>query len=321
MKKNAKRILSAVLCLCLAAPSLFGCASGRDDGELNVLCTVFPVYDWVRGIVGDTEGVEVSLLVENGTDLHSFQPSFSDMAKIKNADVVIYVGGESDKWVSDSVADDAEAIALSELDGMSLYSISSEYIAEGHEHGEEHEHDHEESFDEHLWLSVRNAAVACGHISETLCRLDGDNADVYERNTSEYTARLAALDTRLAALCESADTPLIFADRFPFVYLFRDYGLEYYAAFDGCTTDTNADFDTVIRLAARLDETNGKYVLITESPTEGLAEQVIESSTAKSAGILTLNSMQSQGIGSEETYLSIMEGNVAVLEKIFKTED
>lgn len=319
--KKSKKILAAAIGICILFTALSGCNNQREDEKLTVLCTVFPVYDWVCNIVGNSDTVKVELLVQNGTDLHSFQPSFADIAKIKNADAVVYVGGESDKWVKESVADEAAAIAVSELDGISLYSISSEYIAEEHEHDEEEGHKHG-SFDEHIWLSVKNAAVTCNYVSEVLCSLDADGADNYKKNTEAYISSLNTLDKRFSEICADASAPLVFADRFPFVYLFRDYGLEYYAAFEGCTTDTGASPDTIVKLANRLDEIGGRFVLVTENPTKGLAEKVIEESSSKNAEIIALNSMQSvkADSGETETYISIMESNASALEKILKTE-
>lgn len=321
MKKILKKISVFFLCAALlSAPfSIISCSKQENDGQLTVLCTVFPLYDWVKNIVGDSDNVEALLLVNNGTDLHSYQPSFEDMAKIKDSDVVVYIGGESDKWVEDSISDTASRIKLSALDGISLCSISDESIAEAH--GEEHAHSHDESFDEHLWLSLGNAVTACKHISDTLCSLDAKNAESYVENTADYISRVDELDQSFTEICANAPSHVIFADRFPFVYLFEEYGVGYYAAFEGCTTDTNADFDTVIKLASRLNELNVGYVLVTENPTKGLAEKVIAESNAKNAQIVSLNSMQAVTADENTDYVEIMRANAEALKKIFTSED
>lgn len=324
MKNKLKNLSVIMLCAILLFSSLFtaSCSNEKDNGKLTVLCTVFPLYDWVKNIIGGCDSAEALLLVNSGADLHSYQPSFEDMAKIKNSDVVVYIGGESDKWVEDSISDSAVRIKLSEIDGMSLLSISDESLADAHD--EEHSHHHDSSFDEHLWLSISNATTACEYISDTLCELDGENADSYTQNTSDYISRLNTLDTSLTEICASAPSHVVFADRFPFVYLFEEYGIGYYAAFEGCTTDTNADFDTVIKLATRLNESGLNYVLVTESPTRGLAEKVIAESKAKSAQIVSLNSMQALNaseISDGADYIEIMTVNAEVLKKIFKSED
>ena len=322
MKIIAKRFFIMTLCVALAvAPlSLSSCKQSNGDGRLKVLCTVFPIYDWVTNVTKDCEAVSVSLLVDNGTDLHSYQPSFADMAKIKESDVVIYVGGESDKWIEDSLESDTVAIKLSEIESVSLYSISSENIAQENAHDHEAEHEHTDSFDEHLWLSVRNAIAACRYISSVLSDMDADNSEIYEQNALTYINSLSELDSRLAEICSGVTLPVIFADRFPFVYLFNDYSVPYYAAFEGCSTDTNADFDTVIKLSDMLDDHACQYVLTTESPIDQLAQKAIGESAQKTASVISLDSMQSitfEDIAAGSTYLGIMEHNADVLQEIF----
>ena len=321
MKRTAKNLIALILCLSLLGGTAFfaSCSKKSSNEKLTVLCTVFPIYDWVKNVTSGVDGVEVTLLVENGADLHSFQPSFSDMAKIKNSDVVIYVGGDSDKWVRDSVSDNALTVELSSADGITLYEPSKENIASPHEH-EEHSGEHQGAFDEHIWLSVRNARVACESICQAMCEIDADNAQIYLNNTQNYTSKLQELDTKLREICADS-TPIVFADRFPFIYLFEDYNVSYFAAFEGCSTDTDADFDTVIRLATKLDELQSKYVLVTENPTAGLAEKTIAESKNKNASIISLDSMQSltaQSISDGATYVGIMTQNISALEQIFK---
>lgn len=320
MKKTFKIFLSIFTCLALISASLSfsSCKKSDEDGNVSVLCTVFPIYDWVANIAKDVEGVTLSLLVDNGTDMHSFQPSFADMAEIKQSNVVIYVGGESDKWIEDALDGDTVAIKLSAIDGISLYGISSESIAHGHDH--EHDHEHPESYDEHLWLSVRNAVTSCKYISEALENIDKNNAHTYQENTKSYTDKLDGIDQKLSDICANAASPVVFADRFPFVYLFNDYSVQYYAAFEGCSTDTNADFDTVIRLSEKIGEYGCRYVLTTESPIKELAEKAISESNQTEIEVLALDSMQSitaEKIEQGCSYLEIMEQNAAVLQKIF----
>ena len=317
MKKIFIRLVSsALLCLLTLCP-LSGCGKAEDSDDIDITCTVFPIYDWVRSIVGDTKGVNVRLLVKNGTDVHSFQPSFEDMATVKGSEAVVYIGGASDGWIGDSASEGAEKLSISELEGIRLYSASD--VTDSHTHHEGEEHSHTETFDEHLWLSISNAKVTCQEIYGLLCRLDGDNKEAYESNLSAYMSKLDALDSAMEAIGEKADTPLIFADRFPFVYLFSDYGIDCYAAFEGCSADTSADFETVVRLAEKMNEQKLDHVLVTESSDGQLAKSIIGASERKQAEILVLNSMQAMGGGEMESasYIDIMSSNVAVLEKIF----
>ena len=236
-EKNMKKIFirlvaSALLCLLTLCP-LSSCGKAEDSGDIDITCTVFPIYDWVRSIVGDTEGVNVRLLVKNGTDVHSFQPSFEDMATVKGSEAVVYIGGASDGWIGDSASEGAEKLSISELEGIRLYSASD--TTDSHTHHEGEEYSHTETFDEHLWLSISNAKVTCKEIYGLLCRLDGDNKEAYESNLSDYMSKLDSLESAMAAIGEKADKPLVFADRFPFVYLFSDHGIECYGIFIGKT--------------------------------------------------------------------------------------
>ncbi|MBO7311157.1 MAG: zinc ABC transporter substrate-binding protein [Clostridia bacterium] len=322
MKKTFVKILSFCLCLLMLATPLCSCRSKDSSDKLTVLCTVFPVYDWVKSITQDTENIEVELLVQNGADLHSFQPSFSDMASIKNSDIVIYVGGESDKWVSDSISENAVAVELSSIDGMSKHGISKESVASESE--DHHEHDHDNTMDEHIWLSVKNAMIACEYICHVLSEKSEINAEKISQSAKSYISTLEGIDKALTDMCVDASSPVVFADRFPFVYLFSDYNIPYYAAFEGCTTDTNADFSTIIELAEKLDESEYNCVLTTESPNDALVSKVISQATKKNAEALALNSMQSltsQDIEDGASYIDIMTANTAVLQKLFKAKD
>ena len=320
--RMARRIIATLVCLALLVGALFSFGCAQKAGGVEILCTVFPIYDWARNVIGESDGVTLSLLVENGTDMHSFQPSFMDVAKIKQCDVLVLVGGESDKWVAEAADDDTVIIRLSELEGITLYEVSSQSGA--HDHGEGHEHKAghvEHTFDEHLWLSIANAKVASSAICDVICSLDGESKDVYKNNLEMFSDKLSSLDKRFRELTDGADATLIFADRFPFVYLFEDYGLEYYAAFESCTTDTNADFETVVRLAEAADGQSGRWVLVTESSDKALAESVIRASKREDLEIRALDSMQSltgEDVKGGVTYVGIMESNLEVLEEILK---
>ena len=320
MKKFIRSLLAATLAVLLVLPSalMSGCKKNEDDG-LKILCTVFPLYDWARNVVGDTDGVSVQLLVNNGTDIHSYQPSFSDTATIKESDAVLYVGGVSDTWVEEAIPQSAISIKLSETDGVELYDVSAHSIAEEHEH----DHGHTDGFDEHVWLSLKNAIAATEAICDTLSSIDSENADTYRENANGYIEKLSALDEQMEDVATLINETVIFADRFPFVYLFEDYGIDYYAAFEGCTTEADANFDTVIALAERLRDAECGHIFTTEAPNSALVDSIIRESTV-AAERTSLDSMQSIGGADVEasSYIDIMERNVSVLQQIFsKTED
>lgn len=319
-----KRIICALLVICIAF-SLFSCTSSNkkeDNGKIKILCTLFPQYDWIRNIIAGVEGVEASLIIANGTDPHSYQPTAADIMNISNCDMIIYVGGDSDTWVKKAIErsknQNINAIALAELDGIQLHNISSS--SHSHEEDSHEEHSHSghshSSLDEHLYLSLENASTAVKKLASKLCGIDPDNSDAYLKNALEYSIKLNNISEDFKLEIESIpehDRFILFADRFPFVYLLSDYKIHYSAAFEGCTTDVDADFDTVIRLIHEADEHNVNYIAVTESSDKSLANTVISSTKSKEQKIITLNSMQSvtrSQIDNGVTYISIMKENI-----------
>ena len=238
---NIKKIVSSVMAAALLAGSLCSCAGDvNGEGKKTIVTTIFPEYDWVMNILGDkADQFEVVLLMDKGTDLHSYQPSVTDLAVISECDLFVYVGGESDAWAEDAVSQ-ATNKDMQVLDLLSVIGSNAveEELVEGMECEEEEEEGEEEGpeYDEHVWLSLRNASVLCGAICEEIDKIDPDNRDVYDSNLSSYQENLSDLDQRYAEVVSSAayDT-LLFGDRFPFRYLIEDYGLHYYAAFLGCS--------------------------------------------------------------------------------------
>lgn len=313
------KCISPIIAAVLILLSLCACADTKtaESGKIKVVCTVFPIYDWTREIVGDK--AEIIWLAQNGTDMHSFQPSVADIVKIAECDVLIYIGGESDKWVNEASKqyenEDRELINLTALLGDSL---KEEEHTEGME--EEHEHEEEETeYDEHVWLSIKNAVLFSGAIADALADKDPQNAEFYKENARNYTKKLTALDGEYQkAASEAKNKTLLFADRFPFRYLTEDYGLSYYAAFPGCSSETEASFETVAFLSAKADELGLKSIIKTETAGTKIAETVIANTKEKNQEILVLDSMQSVGIKDAKngiTYLSVMEKNLETLKK------
>ena len=296
------------------------------DKKLNIVTNIFPEYDWTRAILGDrADDVNLTMLLDNGTDLHSFQPAVKDIMKVSSCDLLIYVGGESDQWIEDALESaqnkDMKTINLMEVLGD---SIKEEETVEGmqesdHDHDHDHEDEEEKEYDEHVWTSMRNAEVICDAIAATLEEMDPENKEIYQSNAETYKEKLSALDEEYQETVDSAkQKTLIFADRFPFRYLVDDYGLNYYAAFSGCSAESEASFKTVTFLAGKVDELGVQSVLTMEKSDDRIAQTVIENTKAKDQKILQLNSMQS--ITSEEiadgaTYLSVMEDNLGVLKE------
>ena len=326
MKSLKSRLVCSllVLCLLLSTFSLFSCAEKKDDGKLHIVCTLFPQYDWLRNIVSGSQSIELDLIIANGSDPHSYQPTAADIMTISNCDILIYVGGDSDEWVKKAIErsknDNIQTIVLTELEGVNVYGISaSSHSHEGHSHGDGHDGHSHSALDEHIYLSLRNAMASVREITEILCEKDPASKELYKENSDIYLEKLLALSSDLAlavGIVPEEERFVLFADRFPFVYLLSDYGVHYAAAFEGCTTDVDADFDTVLRLIHEADEHNVKYIAVTESSDKALAETVISSTKTKKQKILTFNSMQAisrQKINGGATYLSIMEENAKAL--------
>ena len=321
MKKFTALLLTFVLFLSLCPVS----GLAEEAGKIRVVTTIFPIYDWVREIAGDTGNTEITLLLDSGVDLHSFQPSAQDILKVATCDLFIYVGGESDEWAEDALAEavnpDMVVISLVEALGE---NAKAEEIVEGMEAEEEEEEgeegeEEEPEIDEHVWLSLRNAQVFTSAIADALAQKDPANADSYRANAEAYGAKLAALDAAYAGAVDSAaHKTLLFGDRFPFRYLTDDYGLAYYAALAGCSAETEASFETVIFLAKKTDELQLPAVLTIEGKDHRIAETIIGSTADKNRKLLTLNSMQgttANDIEQGATYLKIMEDNLAVLKE------
>ena len=329
---NVKKIIAGAAILLALTTSMFAAKAKKSD-KLKVVTTIFPEYDWTREIIGDkASNVELTLLLGNGVDLHSYQPSIQDIAKISTADIFIYVGGESDGWVKDALKNatnkNMKVINLMETLGD---KVKAEEIKEGMQAEEEEEHEHhhdgdhdedEVEYDEHVWLSLRNAKILCAEIAATLCEKDPANAASYKANLASYTARLDALDAKYAATVKAGSKKtILFGDRFPFRYLVDDYGLDYFAAFVGCSAETEASFETVIFLSKKVDELGLNSVLKIESGDGKIARTIIQNTRKKNARVLTLDSIQSTTLKQAKTgttYLSIMEDNLKVLEEVLK---
>ena len=323
-----KKFLSAIVAVFLAVGSLTACSSAgaKSSNKINIVTTIFPEYDWVMNVLGENPaGAEVTMLLDNGVDLHSFQPTAADIMKISSADLFVYVGGESDDWVEDALKEavNKNMIVINLLDVLGD-SVKEEELVEGMQ-GEDEEEEEEEGeveYDEHVWLSLKNAQVLVQSISDAIQKIDSANAETYKNNTAKYIESLKSLDADYRAAVDSASVKtILFGDRFPFRYLVDDYGLSYYAAFVGCSAETEASFETITFLAKKVDELGLPAVLTIEGKDKRIAETIIENTASKNQKVLTLDSMQSvssKDIQNGTTYISIMESNLAVLKEAVK---
>ena len=318
--KYARKLISGLLTapILFAACSCSSSAGSVKSDKLKIVTTIFPEYDWVRNIAGDNIGnIELTLLCDNGVDMHSYQPTASDIIKISSCDVFVYVGGESDEWVEDAVKEavnkDMKVVNLmAVLDGETV----QEEIVDGMQTEEEDEEDGGVEYDEHVWLSLNHAQRLVIEIAKAMGEADPDNRQKYDDNAEAYGVTLYELDLKYQEVVNNAgkDT-LLFGDRFPFRYLTDDYNLKYYAAFAGCSAETEASFDTVVFLANKVDELGLTAVITIDSADQAIAKTIIENTTSKDQAILVLDSMQSTKTSDNRSYVDIMESNLEVLKK------
>ncbi|MDR0922779.1 MAG: metal ABC transporter substrate-binding protein [Hungatella sp.] len=292
-----------------------------NNNKLSVVCTIFPEYDWVKEILGSHgNNGEITMLMDNGVDLHSYQPTADDIIKISNCDMFIYVGGESDYWVKDALKEaknkDMVVVNLLEVLGD---TVKEEEVVEGMESEEETQENSEEGpeYDEHVWLSLKNAKILSNYIASKLGQIDSANAADYSANADAYEKKLNQLDESYQQTVNSAkQNAVLFGDRFPFRYLTDDYGLTYYAAFVGCSAETEASFETIAFLSKKVDELGLNTVLTIEGTKHKIAETIAQNTKDKNQTIRSMDSMQSttsKDAESGATYLSIMQANLEVL--------
>ena len=303
-----------LLALCLALLALTGCAAEQKQDDISVVAAIFPEYDWARQIIGSDSRISLRLLVDDGVDPHSFQPSVADMVSVAECDLLIYGGGESDRWLEDVLAEPGNkgkrTVALLPLLGE---QARTEEIVEGMQAEAE-----EAEADEHVWLSLRNAEIFCTAIAHELCQLDPEHSQVYQANLDAYLKKLQAMDEKYRETVQAGNKDtIVVCDRFPYRYLTEDYGLHYYAAFPGCSAETGASFETVVFLSDRVRQLGLNALIVTETSDSRLAQTVAQNAGREDIQVLTLNSMQSVSgeQAAELNYLSVMEQNRQVLEQ------
>ena len=333
-----KRIASFFLALALAF-SLTACTvpvEKADDGKIQIVATLFPYYDFARAIVGNS--ADVTLLLSPGREAHSFEPTPLDAVTISESDVFLYNGGEGEYWV-DSMLDAAgENIAVIARMMDYVDALDEEYVegmqgADGHDHDHEHgshddhddhDHDHEEDehdsdeveYDEHIWTSPKNAVVLCRAVCDAICKADPANEDFYRANCDGYCAQIEALDARFASLCESAPRKLlVFADRFPMLYFCREFGLDYRAAFHGCSGDTEPSLATIKYLIDKVEDEDIPVVYTIDFGTKKVAAVVSECTGAAVDTLYSMQTVSRADFDAGETYLTLMERNYEALRK------
>ena len=326
-----KRILTLFLTLALIL-SLAACAAPgekADDGKIQIVATLFPYYDFARAIAGGR--ADVTLLLSPGREAHSFEPTPLDAVTISEADVFLYNGGEGEYWVEEMLDAAGEHIAVKARMMDYVDALGEEFSegmqgADAHDHDHDHgDHDHESGeahdsdeieYDEHIWTSPKNAAILCRAVCDAICKADPANEDFYRANCDDYCAQIEALDARFADLCESAPRKLlVFADRFPMLYFCREFGLDYRAAFHGCSGDTEPSLATIKYLIDKVEDENIPVVYTIDFGTKKVAAVVSECTGAAIETIYSMQTVSRADFDAGETYLTLMERNYDALRK------
>ena len=314
--------------------------AANNGKKISVVATIYPQYAWLKEILGNqADSLNLTLLVKNGMDLHSYKPSAADIATIAKADMIVYVGGESDKWIEKALeaTPNEKRVQVNLLEALGD-RVKAEEIVEGmqaeeehehhHEHAEEHEHLEYEAHaeevenDEHIWLSLKNAEILVKKIAEAVANVDTAHAMEYHINAGLYIAKISALDAQYRAATDSAHfKTILFGDRFPFRYLVDDYGIKYFAAFVGCSAESEASFETVAFLAGKMDSLALPAIFTIDGSNGKIARAILDASKkSKETPVLTLNSMQSIKNSQMDSanYLDIMRENLEVIKKALK---
>ncbi len=302
-----KRFICIMLMLCLVLGT-GGCSlsSEEDNGKLNIIATIFPQYDFARQIAGDK--ANVSMLITPGTESHSFEPTTSDMLDISKCDIFIYTGGESDSWIDDLLKniDNPDMKIISLLDCIDIEQTDHNHDDhQGHNHG---------TIDEHVWTSPVNAIEISKHIAAIMCEKDSTNADTYNANLEDFIAQLSALDANFRDVVNNAErNTLVFGDRFPLKHFTDEYGLNYHAAFSGCSDDTEAIASTIADLIDIVKEQNIPVVMKIELSSDATARTICEETGTQMMTFYSCHNISKDDFDSGATYISLMELNTDTL--------
>ena len=320
MKKISKILLVFVVAV-FSIVSLTGCNKNKDnENKLTIVTTNFPSYDFARAVVKDNKDVELKMLLKPGAESHDFEPTPQDIIDIKNSDLFIYTGGESDEWISD-ILDDIDTDKTKVIKMMDLVDVKEEEIVEGmedeeHEEEEEHHDEEEVEYDEHVWTSPVNAIKIVNTLRDEVVSIDNDNKKVYEDSAKEYTDKLEKIDNEFKDIVKNAKRKeIIFGDRFPLRYFANEYNLKYYAAFPGCSAQTEASAKTISYLVDKVKEDKIPVVFHIELSNGKIAEAISKETGAKVLEFNTAHNISQKDFDAGVTYVDIMEENTKVLKE------
>ncbi len=315
MKKSINKIAVSVIALLLVLPTVMSFAScidqsREDDRELKIVCSIFPQYDFCRVITGSDKNI--TLLQKNGTDMHSYEPTSADILKVAESDLLVYTGGSSDGWV-----DGVLRAAGGDVKKFDLFS-HSDLLCEQNGHSDEHGHLHGEDgdcgiYDEHVWMSIENSINIVRGLCDTICEIDPESAEKYRANTEAYILELEALSEEFRSLCEGKT--IVVADRFPLLYFCRENGIEYYAAFPGCSAEVGASFETVTSLIKTVKDGKISTIFKVDGSSGETAQAVAKDTGATVKELYSCQSVTDAQFSSGESYLSMMRKNLETLKE------
>ncbi len=311
---NMKKIISILLCAAIML-GISACGSAdvkSDNGKINIVATIFPEYDFARAVAGDNANIK--MLVSPATKIHSFEPSPQDIAAVQNADLFIYIGGEGDAWV-EKILSAVDTSKMKVLKMMDTVSVVEEEIVDGMEAEEESDSD-EIEYDEHIWTSPKNAMAMVNAICGAISEIDKENADIYEKNAAAYNAEIQAVDDEIKQVVDAASKKmLVFGDRFPFRYFADEFGLSYYAAFPGCSGETDASAATVAKLVKRIEENSLPAVFYVELGNHAMADSIANQTGTKALMLHSCHNVSKEDFDNGVTYVDLMKNNVETLKE------
>ncbi|MCH5204505.1 MAG: zinc ABC transporter substrate-binding protein [Oscillospiraceae bacterium] len=308
-----KRLFAVMLIAALAAVLLCGCKNEDDEnGKLRIVTAIFPAYDFARQVFGDT--AEVILLLKPGTESHSYDPSAKDIVKINNCDLFIYNGGESDQWVENILSGADNINSLRMMDAVETLIEEHDNIVD--------DNGGEDEYDEHIWTSPKNAALIVQSIRKAANDIAPENAEIYEQNANSYIAKINDLDKRFEELLKGEKRYFVFADRFPLLYFFKEYDLNYYAAFPSCGDETEPSARTIAFLTEKLNDSDTiPMVFHIELSNTKLAQTLTIENGLKYAEFHSCHNITAEDFEAGESYVSLMERNYDMLEYAVNLEN
>ncbi len=316
IKMNKRKFFMLAVIIMAAALSACGKKEEKQEtnnGKINVVATIFPEYDFLRQIAGDR--INLTMLLAPGAESHSYEPTPQDILNVQNANLFVYVGGDSDVWVS-GILDSMDQSNMKIVTLMDCVDLVEEETVEGMEPEEEEGDSGEAEMDEHVWTSPRNAVLIVRKLSDELCAADPDNAREYRENTEKYIKELENLDQEFRDVVDQGvRKEIIVGDRFPFRYFTDAYGLSYYAAFPGCSTDTEASAATVAFLIDKIKEDDIPVVFHIELSNEQMCDSICSATGARKELLNAVHNVSKDDFEAGVTYLDLMEHNVEVLKE------